>query len=223
MKTFHVAPGGNDANPGTEAMPFATVEKARQAVRASNKQMTGDIVVMLRGGIYPLEKTLVFDPDDSGSNGHRVIYRARAGETPILSGGRPVTGWQPDEKGRWKAPAPVDDFRQLYVNGARATRARGDEPAELKLVGEDGYTTTAANMADWNNPADLEFCYAIEWAHIRCKVQSIKREGDKAVVAMLQPYFNHARTKAGMNVASTAVFLIYIENALELLDHGSAS
>ena len=181
MKTLHVAPSGNDANPGTEAMPFATIEKARQAVRAVNKQMTGDVVVVLRGGTYPQEKTLAFDMDDSGSNGHGVIYRAQAGETPIISGGKPVTGWQPDEKGRWKAPAPVDNFRQLYVNDARATRARGDKPAELKLVGEDGYTTTATNMADWKNHSDMELCYKVEWAHIRCKVQSIKREGDKAV------------------------------------------
>ena len=50
--TFYVAPGGSDANPGTEAKPFATIEKARQAVRAVNKDMTGDIVVVLRGGTY---------------------------------------------------------------------------------------------------------------------------------------------------------------------------
>ena len=27
--TLHVAPNGNDANPGTESQPFATIEKAR--------------------------------------------------------------------------------------------------------------------------------------------------------------------------------------------------
>ena len=118
--TFYVAPDGSDANPGTEAKPFATLEKARQAVRAINKDMTGDIVVVLRGGTYRIDKTITFEADDSGTNGHNVIYRAQAGETPIISGGKPVVGWQPDEKGRWKAPAPVDDFRQLYVGGVRA-------------------------------------------------------------------------------------------------------
>ena len=179
--TFCVAPSGNDANPGDENKPFATLEKARQAVRAVNKDMTGDIAVVLRGGVYRIDRTIVFESEDSGTGGHNVIYRAQAGETPIISGGKPVTGWQPDEKGRWKAPAPVDNFRQLYVNDARATRARDDKPAELKLVGEDGYTTTATNMADWKNHSDMELCYKVEWAHIRCKVQSIKREGDKAV------------------------------------------
>ena len=48
--TLYVAPGGSDVNPGTEAKPFATVEKARQAVRAINKNMAGDIVVVLCRG-----------------------------------------------------------------------------------------------------------------------------------------------------------------------------
>ena len=60
--TFYVAPNGSDANPGTEAKPFATIEKARQAVRAVNKHMTGDIVVVLRGGVYRIDRTIVFEP-----------------------------------------------------------------------------------------------------------------------------------------------------------------
>jgi hypothetical protein len=45
-------------------------------------------------------------------------------------------------------------------------------------------------------------------------VQSIKREGDHAVVTMLQPYFTHARKKEGVQAGLPT----YIENALELLD-----
>ena len=220
---FYVAPSGNDANPGSEAQPFASLERARQAVRAINKDMTGDIEVVLHGGVYPIGRTVAFDADDSGTAGHHVIYRAQAGETPILSGGKPVTGWQPDQQGRWKAPAPVDDFRQLYVNGARATRARGKPPAGLELAGENGYKTTDVDMANWKNPADLELCYAIEWTHSRCKVQSIKREGDKAIITMLQPHFTQAKTKAGVDVltpprANYMHIAVEIENALELLD-----
>jgi hypothetical protein len=214
--TFYVAPNGSDTNPGVDDKPFATVEKAKQAVRAINKDMTGDIVVLLRGGTYPIDRTIVFEAADSGSGGHDVIYRAASNETPSISGGKRITGWQPDVKGRWKATAPVADFRQLYVNGKRAMRSRGEKPAGLELAGEDGYTTTAADMADWKNPSDLEFCYAIEWAHTRCKVQSIKREGGKAIITMLQPHFTHAKTKEGVNVVAPQQ--MHIENALELLD-----
>ena len=87
------------------------------------------------------------------------------------------TGWQPDEKGRWKAPAPCDDFRQLYVDGVRATRARGDPPAGMKLVGHDGYTTTAVDMAELEKPQRFGVLLLIDLGPLPCKVQSIKRRG----------------------------------------------
>ena len=178
-----------------------------------NKNMTGDIVVVLRGGMYTLDQTLVFDPTDSGIGGHNVIYRAAKNETPVLSGGRKVTGWQQDEKGRWKATSPVELFRQLYVNGKRAVLARGKEPANLKYVGTDGYSTTDVQMADWKNPSDLEFCYLAVWAHVRCKVQSIKRDGDLAIIRMQQPYFTLAKEKEGVQIANPAHLKhTYLEN-----------
>jgi hypothetical protein len=217
--TLYIAPYGNDNNPGTETNPFATLDKAQQVVRTINKEMTGDIVVVLLGGDYRLDRTIVFGPEDSGTKGHNVIYRAAPNERPILSGGKPVVGWTPDSQGRWKAPAPVGDFRQLYVNGARATRARGEPPAGLELAGEDGYTTTAVEMAGWKNPGDLEFCYVTIWAHTRCKVQSIRREGDRAIITMQQPHFGNAKKKEGVRVGNSGQLdRIYLENALELLD-----
>ena len=219
QSTFYVAPDGNDDNPGTETKPFATLEKSRQAVRAINKNMTGDIVVVLQGGTYPIERTVGFDADDSGTGGHNVIYRAASNQRPVISGGKRITGWQPDQQGRWKAPAPVDNFRQLYVSGVRETRAKGEKPAKLELAGNDGYTTTAVEMADWKNPGDIELCYVVIWAHTRCKVQSIRREGDRVTITMLQPHFGNAKVKQGMNIVNHE-FLdrIYVENALELLD-----
>lgn len=217
--TFHVATNGNDAYPGSETRPFATIERAQQAVRAINGQMTADIVVVLHGGTYRIGQTIVFDAADSGFSGHNAIYRAAKNETPILSGGKTIVGWQPDEKGRWKAPSPLDNFRQLYVNGVRATRARGEKPAELELSGNDGYTTSAVAMADWRNPGDIELCYVVIWCHTRCKVQSIRREGDHAKIAMLQPHFGNAKVKQGMNIVNPEYLDgIYVENALELLD-----
>ena len=214
QNTFCVAPDGNDDNPGTEAKPFATLEKARQAVRAVNKDMTGDIVVVLRGGTYQIAQTIAFDAADSGTGGHNVIYKAQAGESPVISGGTRVTGWQRDEKGRWKASAPGNDFRQLYVHGVRATRAKGPPPAGITLQGNDGYKTMAVDMATWKNPSDLEFCYVATFTVVRCKVAGIRREGDHAIITMLQPYFTHARTKE----ATRAELPTYVENALELLD-----
>jgi hypothetical protein len=238
--TLYVAPGGSDVNPGTEAKPFATVEKARQAVRAINKNMAGDIVVVLCGGVCRLDRTLAFGPEDSGTNGHDVIYRAAPHKLSVLSGGRPITAWQPDAGKRWKARTDLENFRQLYVGGVRAVRARsgklgrdtnagrweflhnpvrGGRLKDAEAVGNKGYRITEVGMADWHNISDIEFCYVgIEpgwsWSHSRCKVQSITRDGSRAMVTLLQPYFTHARTKAGVTVKLPD----YVENALELLD-----
>ena len=123
QKTFHVSPAGNDKNPGTEQKPFKTIQRARDEVRKINQKMSGDIEVVLRGGTYQLGETLVFDHRDGGTGGHNVVYKAAKGETPIVSGGKAITGWKADAEGRWKA-ACGEHFRQLYVDGKRAVRAR---------------------------------------------------------------------------------------------------
>ena len=217
QKTFHVSPAGSDKNQGTEAEPFKTIQRARDEVRKVNQEMTGDIEVILHGGTYQISETLVFDHRDGGTGGHYVVYKAAAGATPTISGGKAISGWQADAEGRWKA-ACGEHFRQLYVNGKRAVRARspGDRAtvSGMKLFGENGYRTTDAAMADWRNPGDIEFCYYVEWCHTRCKVQSIVRDGSHAIVRMVQPHFMLARCKEGVQ----ANLPNYIENALELLD-----
>ena len=97
--SFWVSPKGSDANPGTRAKPFATIERARGAARHVNGNMMQDIVVVLRGGTYQLTETLRLDARDSGTNGHDVIYRAYPGETPVISGGRQIVGWAEDADG----------------------------------------------------------------------------------------------------------------------------
>jgi len=220
QQQFYVSPTGSDDDPGTEAKPFATIQRARAAVRRVNRQMSGDIVVVLRGGTYRLAETLAFDADDSGTGVYNVVYKGFPGEIPVVSGGRVITGWQPDAAGRWKARTDIGNFRQLYVDGERAIRARGPAPAGIKLFGTDGFKTTQVAMADWRNPGDVELCFYVmwgprkAWTHTRCKVQAIHREGDEAVIEMLQPHFTMARTKQGVVVELPA----YVENAFELLD-----
>ncbi|HUT59930.1 MAG TPA: hypothetical protein VNA25_18965 [Phycisphaerae bacterium] len=85
---FCVAPAGNDAHPGTADRPFATLARARDAVRELKKGgQQKNITVLIRGGTYRLKEPLVFGPEDSGTPQGRVIYAAAAGETPVLTGG----------------------------------------------------------------------------------------------------------------------------------------
>ncbi len=93
---FHVAPNGNDANPGTSAKPFATLERARDGARQSKIQNPkSKIDVVIHGGTYELARPFELTAADSGSAKTLVVYRARKGETVRISGGRTVTGWKP--------------------------------------------------------------------------------------------------------------------------------
>ncbi|MGW5714965.1 ricin-type beta-trefoil lectin domain protein [Amycolatopsis sp. NPDC003865] len=130
--TIAVAPTGDDANPGTPEQPVATPARAQQLAR--DRAAGGDVVVQLAGGTYRLATPLTFTGADSGQNGHTVTWQAAAGQSPVLSGGSPVTGWtvQDANQNIWVASVPPGaDSRQLFVDGALAPRAsipisRGD-------------------------------------------------------------------------------------------------
>lgn len=211
---YYVSPAGNDSTPGTEIQPFRTIAKARDAVRTINRNMTQDITVYLRGGTYSLDQTLMLDARDSGMNGHFVIYRSYPGERARICGGRKITGWKKDSGNRWRAMTDIPDFRQLYVNGKRAIRARGGPLQAGELYGADGYKSSDISMATWENQGDIEFVYDQEWERTISKVAHITKEGSSVIITMQQPYFTLLRLKDGIH----HVLPTFIENARELLD-----
>ncbi|MEO3748611.1 ricin-type beta-trefoil lectin domain protein [Plantactinospora sp. B5E13] len=146
QETYYVAPDGNDSNPGTITSPFRTLQRARDVVRTVNANMTGDIQVYLRGGIYPVSSTIEFGPGDSGTNGHRVVYSAYPNETPVLDGGVRVTGWTQHSGNIWKAPLDrANKLRALYVNDKRAFMAS----KTISSAGCYGTYTVTAGQAAW--------------------------------------------------------------------------
>ena len=97
-KAFYVAPDGADANAGTRAKPFATLERARDAIRELKKQgglPDGGATVVLREGIYERTKPFELTKEDSGTEAAPIVYRALRGAEARLSGGKAVTGWEP--------------------------------------------------------------------------------------------------------------------------------
>ena len=57
------------------------------------------------------------------------MYAAYPGERPVISGGRPIGGWQTGDGALWtarvdEAAAGTWNFHQLFVNGQRRVRAR---------------------------------------------------------------------------------------------------
>ena len=93
---FTVAINGSDANPGTEAQPFATLEKARNAIRELKTKgplPVGGITVEVRSGVYQLAQPFELTQADTGTSNAPITYCARKGEEVRLVGGAVVTGW----------------------------------------------------------------------------------------------------------------------------------
>jgi len=123
--TFHVSSSGNDANPGTLKLPFATLHRAQEAVRQRRKK-SAPATVLVRKGTYYLRRPLTFGPEDSGSREAPATYAAYPEERATISGGRKlICNWRPHKDGIMTAKvAPGPEFTQLFINGKRQIRAR---------------------------------------------------------------------------------------------------
>ncbi len=145
---FYVSLNGSDSNKGTADQPFATFEVAKIAIRDVKKSNPNSPVeVIVRAGVYYLQQTLELKPEDSGTKDAPVTWRAAENEKVVLNGGRMITGvWEKDSDGKtwyvelheskgWKRdinkpefyqkkPDGPWHFRQLYVDGYKAIRAR---------------------------------------------------------------------------------------------------
>ncbi|WP_330436284.1 right-handed parallel beta-helix repeat-containing protein [Streptomyces sp. NBC_00825] len=118
QKSFFVATDGKDSNRGTQAAPFATPEKARDAIRAWRQgapgRATAPVTVFLRGGTYRRTRSFTLEAQDSGAPGRPVTYAAYNGEQVRLVGGvdLPATGFGAvsDEAIRNRLPAGSRDI-----------------------------------------------------------------------------------------------------------------
>jgi len=124
---FYVAPSGNDAHPGTQSQPFASLTRAQDAARTSRG--AGPVTIHLRGGRYELAEPLEFSAADSGGEGRPVTWSAFQDERPIVSGGTLIGGWRRHDEKLWVADVPWvrergRPFYQLFVGGQRRVRAR---------------------------------------------------------------------------------------------------
>lgn len=87
---LHVAPSGDDANPGTPQRPFASLERARDEIRERRRQASlnpGVVQVLVHGGEYRVERTFRLTQQDSGSGETSIRYCAVPGERPRFTGG----------------------------------------------------------------------------------------------------------------------------------------
>ncbi len=217
---YFVSPTGSDKADGTLNSPFQTIERARDAARS-----TSDLVeIHLRGGRYVLRETVAFGVEDGNA-----VYRAYAGEKPIITSAVPVTGWKKDQGDLWVADIPegVGDFKVMYDGDRRLERARSrgfqspqqkfktfatrnvalpeDRPLLRRLEFPEG------EIKAWDNIEDVEafFC-GVPWTFNISPIESVdlanhiawlKYEGNTPPSTTPKPY----------NPS-------YIENTIDVLD-----
>ncbi|NCO42726.1 MAG: hypothetical protein GW892_28975 [Armatimonadetes bacterium] len=136
---FYVATNGNDAWTGRQSDPnaagtdgpFATLERARDAIRGGKAggAVKGAVTVFVRAGLYALPQTLKLAAQDSGTVEAPVAYRAYEDEKPVVIGGKPITGFAAYKGKILKAEVRAQglegaNFRQLFCNGRRQQLAR---------------------------------------------------------------------------------------------------
>lgn len=229
QQTLYVSSSGKDNyysadKPGN---PDGLNTKLKELRRQGSKHIT----VYLKGGTYLLDQSFVINDDVAGNKSDTLIFSGIEGEKVILSGGKKVTQWEMASNGMFKAQLPQGtNFRQLYINGKMAIRARTPNreneydfsPYYRGLRFDQNNKTilvNASEIAKWKNMQQIEMIFHQHWYQSRVKIESFKIEKDTAVVTALQPGrdFIFQLTYARMLNPDKPY---YFENALEFLDQG---
>ncbi len=245
--TLFVAPGGNDAWSGKQAVPntawtdgpLATLAKAQEKIRGMKRSAPlpmGGITVVVRGGTYFLPKTLELGPADSGTAASPIVYRGAQGEQPRIFGGRPITGFVPYRDSILKANVAAQGFhnirfRQLFFDGKLQQLARYPNfDPQNPYGGGWAYADQDGKVIPWYTDHHKENHRTFRYREKDARQWSHPEEGEVFVF----PFYNYwnnilpiasiDRQKREITLAGDASYPIrpgdryYVRNLLEELD-----
>ena len=242
--TFYISPKGSDENGnGTLESPWQSIEKARDYIRTISPNMTSDIFVYLREGSYIIEEPITFNSKDSGNNGFTIHYENYNGETPTISGGKEISGWElyDSERNIYMAKVePGEKFRQLYINGQRAIMARTPNMGETDTAGpyylggkwnhlnkyesspypQGPYTfkIKADNVPECDQSSPLELVTVDHWRMKIARVAGFEVKGSIAITNLKSPEANNGIFAHANQYIKPVYTPYYFQNALDLLD-----
>lgn len=240
---FYVSAGGSDAWSGTLAAateagtdgPFATLARARDAVRELRAKRSGDVLVYIREGTYRLDETVVFGLQDSGDADTTITYAAYPEETPVLTSAVEVGGWTRLTESPAALPAVArgkvlvtdvsEQFYTLYDGEGRLPRARSPgfaaqlpnsevALAELKEVKNKLYFPKGA-LKNWSNLDDVELLIRPQHAWI-FNILPLASVDEVAQVATTQIPGSYSLRPQIIKLLEDK--LCWVENVLEELD-----
>lgn len=231
-RAFYIAPDGNDTNAGTQGAPFASLQRAQIAIRIlkKNGSFNQPITVYLRGGNYFLDKPLILEPEDAGTENAPITFQAYQQETPLISGGKKIAGWKKGKGNVWTVTLPEVKngswkFRQLYVNGELRHRARFPNEGFFRVAGfpcggrKVHYHTDCQQFEyapgdinpEWTNLKDVEVIVYHFWTDSHLPIESI--DTDNHIIT-----FKHKAGKVFTDDFTDNGARYIVENVLEGLD-----
>ncbi len=228
-----VSPTGNDSGDGSKSAPKASLTAAlrqvRELRRLNDESVKNGVTIHLMSGVHQVYEPLFIRPEDSGTPASPTVIEGEKGAS--VSGGVVLSGWKKQGK-LWVADVPLFngrplDFRQLWVNGVKADRARDVEDFEkmYRILNND-----AENRVLWvpaeavkkiKNAKYPEMVLHEMWCIANLRIKSIDIQGDSAAVRFHDPesriQFEHPwpRPMVTTNGRNSA---FYLTNAKELLD-----
>ncbi|WP_372772275.1 right-handed parallel beta-helix repeat-containing protein [Mangrovibacterium sp.] len=184
---LYVSVEGNNAASGNIKEPLATLPAAVQKIRDLRKDgNTNPAIIYLREGRHQLNKALVLGIDDGRTPGDKQVeldrygagestetpyltITAYPGESPVLSAGTAVDGWElategvtelPEEAtgNVWVAnmPKSLNSFYTLYDSEGRLKRARGKGFVPTKTGDKKTLFFPEGALKNWDNLEDVE-------------------------------------------------------------------
>jgi len=155
--TLHVAPRGSDAGNGSEKTPFASLELARDEIRARRKNGSlpgGAVTVLVHGGTYQVSRTFSLSDSDSGTEAQPVLFRAAPGEKPVFSGGARLASWRKVSDADGYAQLPGAYRSNIWIMDLRAQGITNLLPLKLGgFASGNGFRTHPAHELFFNGQA----------------------------------------------------------------------
>ncbi len=196
-KDIYVSSKGSDNNPGTKKQPVETIYQAKKlAVEMLETGKEKEVTVWLGDEIYPVTEALIFEPLKSALKDAKLVFKAENDSKPVISGGTQITGWKKNIDGFWEASLPenlnkIKTFRELFIDGKRAVRARFPNVGYLnvKKAGADRRTNFFFEKGDFPIPANtksVELVFLHDWSISRIAVKEINADKNQlfAVVSI---------------------------------------
>ena len=200
------------------------LREAREMRRLDSLHAINNITIHLNPGTYFLNEPLFIRQEDSG-----IIFQGDDGA--CLSGGMKIQDWHREGK-MWVATVPdfngrPMEFRQLWVNGTKAVRARdvNDFEQMARIISVDNsqreiWVPTKNVQAVIDQPY-AEMILHEMWCVSVLRIKSIRVDGDSAAVSFYEPesriQFEHP-WPSPMVTTDGRNSPFYLTNALPLLD-----